>query len=252
VHVDYSRICARYDANADRHLIAVDAELPRLLQRDGRGRALRVLDLACGTGNWLEVQAGALASQPIEWHGLDASPDMLRVARGKVPAARLVTGRAENLPYHDGGFDFVAVNFAFHHFGDKDRALDEIVRVLAADGSLRMNNFAAERGNQWWLYRYFPAAIAADRARFWPVDRIVGGLAARHVPSEVAFTLDDRPVRLRARFEEAERRDISELHLITEAEYRAGLAAMTRELQADPDAEIATGIPLYSLLGHKR
>jgi ubiquinone/menaquinone biosynthesis C-methylase UbiE len=252
LNVDYSRICDCYDANADRHLIAVDAEISRLLQRGERGRAVRVLDLACGTGNWLATQARAYASQPVEWHGMDASPDMLGVARAKVPAARLVAGRAENLPYRDGEFDFVAVNFAFHHFEDKDGALDEMVRVLATGGRLRMNNFAAERGDHWWLYRYFPAAIAVDRARFWPVDRIVTGLAARRVPSEVSFALDDRPVRLRARFEEAGRRDISELHLITEQEYREGLATMTHELQANPDAEIRTGIPLYTLLGHRR
>jgi ubiquinone/menaquinone biosynthesis C-methylase UbiE len=252
MHVDYSLICACYDANADRHLIAVDAEISRLLQCGERGRALRVLDLACGTGNWLAVQAGALASRPVEWHGVDASPDMLRVARAKVPAARLVEGRAEDLSYRDGEFDFVAVNFAFHHFEDKDRALDEMVRVLAAGGHLRMNNFAAERGDHWWLYRYFPAAIAVDRARFWSVDRIAAALAARGVGNEVTFTLDDHPVRLRARLAEAERRDISELHLITEQEYREGLATMTHELQANPDAEILTGIPLYSLLGHRQ
>ncbi|MGA2444936.1 MAG: class I SAM-dependent methyltransferase [Opitutaceae bacterium] len=252
MNIDYSRICECYDANPDRHLIAVDAEISCLLQRSGRGRAVHVLDLGCGTGNWLAVQTRALASSAIEWHGLDASPDMLRVARAKVPAARLVEGRAENLPYRDGEFDFVAVNFAFHHFGDKDAALDEIVRVLAAGGSVRMNNLAAESADRWWVYRYFPAAIAIDRSRFWPVDRIVTGLAARGVPSEVAFTLDDRPARLAARIEEARRRDISQLHLITEEEYREGLAAMARELQANPDAEIAKGIPLYSLLGRKR
>ena len=252
MNIDYSRISDRYDANPDRHLIAVDAEISRILQRGECRRAARILDVACGTGNWLAVQARAYASQPVEWHGLDASPDMLKVARAKVPAARLVEGRAENLPYRDGGFDFVAVNFAFHHFDDKDAALDEIVRVLAAGGSLRMNNFAAERADHWWVYRYFPASIAGDRARFWPVDRIVTGLAARGVPSEVAFALDDRPVRLADRTEEARRRDISELHLITEHEYREGLAAMARELRANPDAAISNGIPLYSLLGHRR
>jgi ubiquinone/menaquinone biosynthesis C-methylase UbiE len=250
LNIDYSRISARYDGNPDRHLIAVDAEIGRILQRGGR--AARVLDVACGTGNWLAVQAGAHASRPVEWHGLDASRDMLAVARAKVPAARLVEGRAEKLAYRDGEFDFVAVNFAFHHFAGKEAALDEIVRVLAPGGSLRMNNFAAERGDHWWLYRFFPAAIAADRARFWTVDRIVAGLLARGVPAEAAFTLDDRPVSVASLLEQAHRRDISELHLITEQDYQAGLAAMAREIANDPGAEIPNGIPLYSLLGHRR
>jgi ubiquinone/menaquinone biosynthesis C-methylase UbiE len=252
LNIDYSRISARYDGNPDRHLIAVDVEIGRLRQRGGDGRAVRVLDIACGTGNWLAVQAGVQASRPVEWHGLDASRDMLGVARAKVPAARLVEGRAEQLPYRDGEFDFVAVNFAFHHFGGKEAALDEIVRVLAPGGSLRMNNFAAERGDHWWLYRFFPAAVAADRNRFWTVDRIVAGLVARGVPAEVVFTLDDRAVSVASLLEQACRRDISELHLITEQEYQVGLAAMARLTADNPDAEIPNGIPLYSLLGHKR
>jgi ubiquinone/menaquinone biosynthesis C-methylase UbiE len=251
VNVDYARIVGRYDANPERHLITADAEIARRLQAAGGGRTLRVLDLACGTGNWLAIQAAAHPSQPVEWHGLDASPDMLGVARGKVPGARLVEGRAERLPYGDGAFDFVAVTFAFHHFADKEAALDEMVRVLAPGGSLRMNNFAAERADHWWLYHYFPAAIAPDRTRFWPVERIVTGLTARRVPSEVVFALDDRPTSLADRLKEARGRDVSELHLITEQEYQAGLAAMERDLRHNPAAEIITGIPLYSLVGRK-
>jgi SAM-dependent methyltransferase len=248
---DYSRIFDRYDANPDRHRIAVDAEILRLLKHANRRRILRILDLACGTGNWLAVQMKACASPRVEWHGLDASADMLGVARPKVPAAHLIEGRAERLPYGDGTFDLVAVNFAFHHFGEKDAALDEMVRVLAAGGSLRMNNVAAEHADRWWVHRYFPDSRAIDRNRFWPVEHIVAGLAARGLASEVVFTIDDHPVRLAAKLEEARRRDVSELNLITEKAYRAGLAALARDIAAAPDLEISPGLPLYSLLGRK-
>jgi ubiquinone/menaquinone biosynthesis C-methylase UbiE len=249
---DYSRIYERYDANPDRHRIAVDAALGTLLDRRGAGTPVRVLDLACGTGNWLDVQGRACAGRPVAWHGLDASADMLGVARAKVPAARFVEGRAERLPYAAGTFDFVAVNFAFHHFADKDAALDEIARVLAPDGLLRMNNLAAERAAGWWVYRYFPAAAAVDRERFWTVDRIVAALAARGFACEVGHALDNDPVPFAVKLEEARRRDISELHLITEEQYRAGLAAMERACAADPGAALAPGLPLYSLLAHRR
>jgi ubiquinone/menaquinone biosynthesis C-methylase UbiE len=115
---DYARIFDRYDANPDRHRIAVDAEIALLSQRR---TPLRILDLACGTGNWLGVQVRAHGSHGMGWHGLDASPEMLGLARQKVPEAMLVLGRAEELPYDDGEFDFVAVNFAFHHFEQKKR-----------------------------------------------------------------------------------------------------------------------------------
>lgn len=249
---DYSRIFDRYDANPDRHRIAVDREIAALMRGRGNEGPLRVLDLACGTGNWLDVQMRSHGVGGAEWHGLDASKEMLGIARAKVPGAQLVEGRAERLPYHSGHFDFIAVNFAFHHFADKEAALDEMVRVLVAGGSIRMNNFAPERADHWWVYHYFPSAIAIDRARFWPVNRLVAGLAARGVASEVSHTLDDGPVTLVAKLADVRRREISELTLINEQEYQAGLTAIERDLARSPTAQIADGLPLYSLLGRKR
>lgn len=249
---DYSRIFDRYDANPDRHRIAIDGDLSRLIERSGRNGPVRVLDLACGTGNWLEVQMRSQVAVGVEWHGLDASKEMLGIARAKVPGAKLVEGRAERLPYGDGQFDLIAVNFAFHHFADKDAALDEMVRVLATGGLIRMNNLAAEQADHWWVYRYFPAAIAIDRARFWSLDRLVAGLAARGIASDVSVSLDDSPVTLVAKLADVRRREISELTLVTEQEYQDGLAAIEHEVALAPNAEIPDGLPLYSLLGRKR
>ncbi len=249
--IDYARLFDRYDANPDRHQIAADTEILRLLKQGDSGGITRILDVACGTGNWLAVQMQAYASQPVEWHGLDASAEMLGVARVKVPTAQLVIGRAELLPYGDGGFNLVSTNFAFHHFADKATALKEMIRVLAAGGSLRMNNMAAERADHWWLYRYFPEARAIDRGRFWSVDRIVAELRGRGFTCEVDFSLDDRPVRLTTKLEEAIRRDVSELNLISDQAYSDGLAALARDLAAAPDSEIAPGLPIYSLLARK-
>lgn len=245
---DYSQIFDRYDANPDRHRIGVDA---KIVPRARPANPVRVLDLACGTGNWLSVQMRGHGDVGVEWHGLDASADMLGVARKKVPAAVLVEGRAEKLPYRDGWFDFVAVNFAFHHFGDKAAALDEIARVLAPGGVVRMNNFAAERADHWWLYRYFPAAVAIDRARCWPLEQLLAGLAARGVPSEVTVTVDETPVTLAAKLADVRRREISELTLLTESAYQAGRAAIERDLARSPEGKITDGLPLYSLLGRK-
>jgi ubiquinone/menaquinone biosynthesis C-methylase UbiE len=42
----------------------------------------------------------------------------------------LLRGRAEDLPLPNASIDSIASNYAFHHFGDKDRALDEVHRAL--------------------------------------------------------------------------------------------------------------------------
>ena len=78
---DYTRIAPIYDQAAVRHDIPVDAELAA---RVDAGRVEAVLDVACGTGNYLRVQREAHARAPIRWHGLDASEAMLARARDKL------------------------------------------------------------------------------------------------------------------------------------------------------------------------
>lgn len=57
----------------------------------GRSRSLEILDLGCGTGRHLE----ALASAASELVGVEISPDMAEIARGRVPEATIVVGGAQ-------------------------------------------------------------------------------------------------------------------------------------------------------------
>jgi ubiquinone/menaquinone biosynthesis C-methylase UbiE len=98
-----------------------------------------VLDVGAATGMLtralaahLDAAAGGLAV------GLDASPEMVRVARRKAAGrpCRFDLGVAEALPYPDAGFDAAASTLFFHHLGagDKLSALREVYRVLKPGG----------------------------------------------------------------------------------------------------------------------
>jgi len=66
-------------------------------------RSLAMLDVACGTGHLLDC-----LSKRAEWHleGLDADPEMLRIARRRVPEARF--HRADMATWHiDRQFDII-------------------------------------------------------------------------------------------------------------------------------------------------
>jgi ubiquinone/menaquinone biosynthesis C-methylase UbiE len=96
-------------------------------------RAGRVLDLGCGTGRDLPLFGpGAKAV------GLDPSHSSLLKARGRAPAALLVRGRAEALPFRDGVFDTVVSGLVFCSVADVPRGLAEVRRVLRPGGRLRM------------------------------------------------------------------------------------------------------------------
>jgi ubiquinone/menaquinone biosynthesis C-methylase UbiE len=88
---------------------------------------LQVLDAGCGggrTSSWL-VEQGA------EVVGLDASPELLRLARERLPSTSFVLGDlAEPLPFEDGSFDVAVASLVMHYLRDWAPALRELRRVL--------------------------------------------------------------------------------------------------------------------------
>lgn len=99
----------------------------------------RVLDLGCATGRVTLAAARRLSSTAGGVAiGIDASPEMVRVARRKIGSrpCRFDIGLAEKLPYAGGTFDKAVSTFFFHHLNldDKLAALREVVRVLAPGG----------------------------------------------------------------------------------------------------------------------
>lgn len=106
----------------------------------------RVLDVACGTGN-LTLTAQTYAGPTGKVYGIDASPEMIEVAKKK--AARLGTGvifqvgLAEKLDFPDATFDVVISRLAIHHLPDdlKRLAFAEILRVLKPGGRVLIADF---------------------------------------------------------------------------------------------------------------
>lgn len=94
-----------------------------------------VLDVGCGTGD-LTLVAKQRSGSKGQVCGIDASPEMIEVARRKAARQRAdVEFRVdviERLPYPDRSFDVVLSSLMMHHLPDdlKPKALAEIRRVL--------------------------------------------------------------------------------------------------------------------------
>lgn len=120
------------------------AELVRGLLPDPLVRGHDVLDVGCGTGSTLAdlQRRGARAT------GVDALPESVVIASGRCPAARVLEGRADELPFADGTFDGVTLLDVLEHV-DEQPALADVRRVLRPRGWLLVTVPAGQ-----WLWSH--------------------------------------------------------------------------------------------------
>lgn len=107
----------------------------------------RVLDAACGMGQW----SVALASLNASVEGIDLSDIRIDVARELAAAhganCAFSTGLLEELPYENSSFNAVFCYGAFM-FTDMERTLREFARVLKPGGTIYLN------ANTWGWYAH--------------------------------------------------------------------------------------------------
>jgi SAM-dependent methyltransferase len=242
--VDYEQIAASYDR---RYATTDFAEIARCLS-DFLGETGSIAELGCGTGHWLAL-AAALPQRPFVV-GLDPASAMISRARQAAPAAMCVRASANRLPWDRDAFDRIYCVNALHHFPDRPTVYHECRRVLRAHGRfLTIGLDPHARRDRWWIYDYFPAALAADRHRYPSAESIrtelrasgfsrAESLVAQHITARLSF--DDAHAQGFLR-----RESTSQLLVIDDAEWTAGLARLQRDkpvLEAD--------LRLYATIGH--
>jgi ubiquinone/menaquinone biosynthesis C-methylase UbiE len=100
----------------------------------------RLLDVGCGTGWYLREL------EPLCAHtaGIDVSEGMLAQARQRARHSELSRADAEHLPFPAGAFDAVISTRVMSHLARVRPAIDEIVRVLATGGLVKLSDIDAD------------------------------------------------------------------------------------------------------------
>jgi SAM-dependent methyltransferase len=129
----YARWAAFYDEPGN-ELIDLEEPIVREIL-DGLPVGVAV-DVACGTGRHTTY----LASLGHTVIGTDTSPEMLAVAREKLPAAEFHEADLHDVPLADDSADLVLCALALTHVPDLERALTEFVRVLRPNGHLVLSD----------------------------------------------------------------------------------------------------------------
>jgi ArsR family transcriptional regulator len=102
-----------------------------------------MLDLGTGTGRLLEL-LHPLYNRAV---GIDASTDMLAVARANLDRAGIANaqirlGDIYNLPLTRDSFNLITIHQVLHYLDDPERAIAEAARVLRPSGRLLIIDFA--------------------------------------------------------------------------------------------------------------
>jgi ubiquinone/menaquinone biosynthesis C-methylase UbiE len=105
---------------------------------------VRILDVACGTGN----TAIPAASRGAMVTGVDIASNLLEQARTRAAAEKLKIqfdeGDAEELPYKDANFDIVLSMFGAMFAPRPERVAAELIRVCRPGGLIAMGNWTPE------------------------------------------------------------------------------------------------------------
>ncbi len=125
------------------------------------GEAPRVLDVACGTGDFSIAIAKALGKGNVI--GVDISKEMLEVMRGKVLKNKLEdivkqeVGDGEDLRFEDSSFDRVVNAFGIRNFENREKGLKEALRVLKPGGRLVILELSRPENKviRWFYDLYF-------------------------------------------------------------------------------------------------
>jgi SAM-dependent methyltransferase len=170
----YAVWASSYDDGRNPLIDLDESVLGPILARYPPGRAL---DAACGTGRW----AVHLAQRGHVVEGVDESPEMLAIAREKLPGAHFALGDVRSLPVPNESVDLVVCSLALTHLPDLDRPLAEFARVLRPGGRAVLSNIhhlALPLGGVVELVIGSGRAVRLPTSLFLPTDYINAALRA--------------------------------------------------------------------------
>lgn len=85
----------------------------------------RLLDVACGTGEFLQTLPDTISR-----YGIDVSQAAIQRAKEKLrESCQLKVASADAIPFPDRHFDYVTCFGSIEHFGDREKSLKEMLRV---------------------------------------------------------------------------------------------------------------------------
>jgi len=236
IRQDYNSMAEAYGRNRKLH----PDVLSTLIERGRLEERSKVLEVGCGTGNYITAIAAATGARCT---GIDPSREMLRIARGQEstspeekgqhPEVAFQEASAEALPFPDGTFDLVYSVDVIHHIEDRDAAAGETARVLKSGGiAMVVTESEDDLRHRTPHVTYFPETVDVELVRYPTIAQVESELAAAGLDVDPAVAVS-RPVQIED-IQPFEDKAYSSLHLISEEAFAAGIARMRVDIEKGP------------------
>jgi SAM-dependent methyltransferase len=225
---------------------------------------MRVLDVACGTGN-LAIPAARKGAQVT---GVDIATNLLEQARRRVEVEGLSIGfeegDAEQLPYAESEFDVVMSMFGAMFAPRPERVAAELIRVCRPGGVVAMANWTPEglAGRMFKLTgQYLPPPEGVPPPVLWGDERVVrerlGDGASRIETTRVVIKFDypfppRDVVQFFREYFGPTRVAFSRLDADGQAKYAADLESLWREHNEAPDRRTLVRNEYLEVIATKR
>lgn len=209
-------------------------------------KAIRlILDLGCGTGRFSQILGDYFKARVV---GVDPSEKMIDQT-GPTESATPITfkkGSAESIPLDDQFADLIFMSQAFHHIEDREAAALETFRVAKQKGWLAVRNSTRENLPHLPYLKYFPEAMDvcegvfpfqkdiekryADAGFEWIATQSV---SYEHAPNMAVY------------FEKTKQRVNSDLTLISDVDFEAGVQRMKEKVDLNNPSPIFEQADLF-------
>jgi SAM-dependent methyltransferase len=222
--VDYDAIAPSYAADRGASPVVIE-ELVRGLSRAKIGS---LLEMGCGTGDYLAALAGRLGARGF---GMDRSLGMLTEGRRKNPGPWVVRADAQRgYPFRDASFDACMSVNVMHYLTDLGGFFAEAYRVTKPGAVAVTVTDSEEDLRRRTQCRYFPETLDVELKRYPPISAIraaieqTGWVEVQCTHTERTFPLD------RAMLQRFRNKARSSLRLISPAGFQAGMTRLERDL----------------------
>lgn len=224
--LDYDHLATEYA----RHRRTYPGLIEHILQRAPLTEQSTVLEAGCGTANHLAAVRRATGASCI---GIEPSEQMLRQAAEHPEQLDLRQGNAEQLDVPQQAFDLIMSIDMIHHLREPRRYFQGAFAALKPGGLLvTVTDSDWVIRNRTPLAQYFPETVDAEFTRYHPIPALAGYLAV--IGYEELY---ERVIESSYELHEAtpfQDKSYSCLHLISDAEFAAGIAALEADLAAGP------------------